>query len=192
MSGAGIVETKDQQEAVSIIREKPAIATAVLPLLHELNSNPQALSRFSLPARTLGRNKRTEDPKQLVDGMQMCGIGEQQGFATLIRIGDKTVEAVISEGAFGKSRREVKSCAQSLGLQIATQGINECLAGSLIAKEGDGSIGVAEAMVLKMYRANVIMDADGCVCIDGSRIRTFSRYNTHDPEGGGVIFMREV
>jgi hypothetical protein len=122
--------------------------------------------------------------------------------STFNNVLDKTVRAVLSEHTFTdfqdpcngamKLLKFHRDYASKLGGRMATRDENCGLVDALLKKEKQGTLNQAEVKLLKIYRENLVCDAEGCICVDiRGHIDWFhiSHMNYQFYRGGALIIL---
>jgi len=119
-----------------------------------------------------------------------------------ITVNGQQLDTLLSEGSFDKSRSDQSKYAAELGYRMASRAENRAYVDSLLAKEKDQSIDVAELNALKTYRNRFVRDDQGGlgvrddrggVGVDGRRVVSLGRNYWRDDvayPNGGALFVR--
>ena len=142
-------------------------AEVALDALKESELTPKQVQQLEALLKKVSAPSATKSPAV----GEIKTIDYYQAVVGQITVNGQQLDTLLSEGSFDKTRSDQEKYAAKLDCRMATRAENRAYVDSLLAKEEDTSINVAEANALKTYRDRYVRDDEGGLVVDGRYVR---------------------
>jgi len=148
-----------QGERSAVVDRAEGIRELVIPVTPEKRTEAQA---SLMNAAAEKPTTKAGDRFEIMDN-HVAVVGK-------ISVRGTRLDTLLSEGSFNKTRADQIAYAETLGYRLATREEHRAYVESLIAKEKDSSINLAESNALETYRKRFVWDNEGGLAVYGLRV----------------------